>query len=262
MRVVFFFTEGLLISILSAARRDAEKQKDEFIALLSHELKNPLTVIKSYSGLLKNHAISSENERQVQYISKVEVHTNKIVELINDLLDVSKITSGKLIFSDEYFSLFQLVVDTVRDQRLVSKTHAILLKGTSKKVIWGDRYRIGQIITNLITNAIKYSPTKDKVVVIIKDNKHGTRIEIKDYGMGIGEHDQDLIFDRFYRGRAEKTKIQGLGMGLYISSQIAKRHKGKLWLKSKPGKGSSFFLQLPTLSDRHKILKQQLRKSS
>lgn len=248
--ILFFLVEGILISILSAARRDAENQKDEFIALLSHELKNPLTVVQSYAGLLKKQAKQENDVKQYAYSSKVEAHTHKITDLINDLLDVTKITAGKLVFSDEHVHLQSLLNEVIEDQRLIIKTHKITLKGKSNKILWGDKYRLGQVITNLLTNAIKYSPTKDKIDVRIKDTKQGTVISIKDYGMGVDTNDVNKIFDRFYRGGAEKSNIHGLGMGLYISSQIIKRHKGKIWLKSRTKKGSTFFVELPTLSAR------------
>lgn len=247
-RVIFFIVEGLLISVLSEARRDAENQKDEFIALLSHELKNPLTVVQSYAGLLKKQALQENNPKHYSYASKVEAHTHKITDLINDLLDVTKITSGKLVFSDEHVQLQPLVKEVIEDQRMIMKTHKIVLKGKSKKPLWGDKYRLGQVITNLLTNAVKYSPDKNKIDVRIKDTSKGTLISIKDYGMGVDIEDVNKIFDRFYRGGAEKSNIHGLGMGLYICAQIIKRHKGKIWLKSRPKKGSTFYVELPSLS--------------
>jgi len=158
---------------------------------------------------------------------------------------VTKIQAGRLTYQDELFYIDELVKEIVADQNLISDTHKIILKGASKKVFLGDKYRIGQVLINLINNAIKYSPKADKVMVSLKDTTQGTVFRVRDYGIGIRKFDQARVFERFYRGSNEKSKIQGLGMGLYISSEIIKRYGGRLWLKSSPSRGSSFFVLLP-----------------
>lgn len=244
--LTIFFIEGLMISIVSEARFQMEDKKDEFIGFVAHELKNPLAALKGFSSLLTMHAIKNKDEKAVVYGQKITFQADKILELTNDLLDITKMEVGRLTYSDSSFNMKDVVKESIFHQQLIVKNRLIEFHGTSNHFIYADKYRIGQVITNLLTNALKYSPESKKILVTLKDTPRGILLTVRDYGIGIGESDQKKIFDRFYRaGGVERSSSDGLGLGLYISSQIVNRHNGKLWVRSKAGKGTTFYLALP-----------------
>lgn len=245
--VTVFIIEGITISIISEARYQMEHQKDDFIGFAAHELKNPLTSIKGFCGLIINIAKKNDYEKVLSYAQEINAQSEKITELINDLLDVTKIEIGKFTYTNTFFNLDDLVKEIVMHQEVIAKNRSIELRGRSKKTIYGDRYRIGQVIINLLSNALKYSPETKKVILKLKGTRNGALISVQDYGMGMSKIDQKKIFNRFFTARTVQSKsAEGLGIGLYISFKIVQNHKGKIWIKSKEGKGSTFFLELPT----------------
>ena len=241
-----FIFEGIVISLMSEARYETEEQKDEFLGFAAHELKNPLSSIKGYIGLILKQ-VKKDDEKIASYAKSVDHQIDRIVELINDFLDVTKIEIGKFSYKDEYFIIDTLVKDIVEHQRMITQNRLLELKGFSKKVVLGDKYRIGQVLINLITNATKYSPEHSKILIHIAKKNHFVTISVRDKGIGIPPKEQKKIFTQFFRtSSAEKGNIQGLGLGLYIVDQIIKHYHGSLWVKSKLGKGSTFFVHLPT----------------
>lgn len=243
---VVFLVEGFIISVVSEARFEMEDQKDEFIGFVAHELKNPLAAIIGFAGLVSKNAESNGYEKISSYGESINDFSNKMLELINDLLDITKIEIGKFTYTDSFFNLNDLAKEVIAHQRIIAKNRAIELKGSSRKILYGDRYRIGQIVTNLLTNALKYSPETKKITAQLRENKECILLSIRDYGLGIAKSDQQKIFSRFYRtNRVQRSKAEGLGLGLFICNQIVRHHKGKLWVKSKEGKGSTFILELP-----------------
>ncbi len=239
-----FIVEGVIISIALEARFEMEEQKDEFIAFMAHELKNPLAAVIGFSNLIVEKA--KGNDKTTSYGHSIAEATNKMLELINDLLDIASIEIGKFTYSDSFFNMTDLATEVIAHQRIIAKNRTIEFKGLSKQMLYGDRYRIGQIITNLLTNAIKYSPQKKKIIVKLKETKGKVSLSVRDFGLGIAKKDQKQIFSRFYRAHdVVRSKSEGLGLGLFICQQIIRHHKGKLWVKSKIGHGSTFFLELP-----------------
>lgn len=242
----FFIIEGLVISLISEARRRADYQKDEFIAFASHELKNPLTVAKSYANLIKQISLRKSEKKISEYAQIVESYINKTSDLVSDLLDMTKIEVGQLTFTDREFKIKELILGVIQDQSIVQKTHKIIFTGSSNKVIYGDEYRISQVLVNLISNAIKYSPYANVVRIKLKNSNNGVELSVRDFGIGMSNLESAKVFTRYYRSKKiNNQKIEGLGIGLYITKQIVKRHKGKLWVKSQVGKGSTFFFYLP-----------------
>lgn len=244
-----FLIEGFIISIVSEARFEMEEQKDEFIAFLAHELKNPLTAIIGFSSLITKDARSSGNEKIVFYGESIRNSTKRLLTLINDLLDIANIEIGKFTYTYSTFNLTDLLKEVVFQQQIITKNRVLDVKGLSKHTLFADRYRIGQVITNLLTNAIKYSPESKKIALRLKEGKHTVLLSIRDFGAGIAKKDQKRIFNRFFRtDSVKKGTCQGLGLGLFICKQIVSYHKGKLWVKSKLGRGSTFFLEMPRYS--------------
>jgi signal transduction histidine kinase len=242
--LIVFLLEGIFISMLSESRKRSDKHKSEFIGIVSHELKNPLTSIKGYADLIYKLAKQSKQAKQSEYALRIDAQINQVITMINDLLDVTKIETGRLTYQDDSFDILSLVKEVVSDQQVATNSHKILLSGIVKKKVHGDKYRIGQVITNLINNAIKYSPQASKIKVSIKNKAHKVIISVQDYGIGIPEEDQYNLFLPFYRAK-NTQRAKGTGIGLFISSEIVKRHKGRLSMQSKLGKGSIFYLELP-----------------
>lgn len=237
---------GFLISLISEARYEAEFQKDEFVALAAHEIKNPLSIIKGYAGLLRQHFKKNDIIKFSGYIDEMDIQAERLLELINDLLDVTKIEVGKFVYKDELFDFDGLIKKIVSHQQIINHKREIIITGCANKIIKGDEYRIGQVVTNLLTNAIKYSPQKNPIRVRVKSSRVGVVLIVKDYGIGIARSEQKEIFRHFYRsGRIRKGGAEGLGLGLFISSQIIKHHRGKLWVESNGLKGSAFHLEIP-----------------
>lgn len=242
---VFIF-EGLIISVMSEARYESEMQKDEFISLAAHELKNPLSSVIGFSELIGLLSKKDKTGKILTYASEIKLQSERMVELINDMLDITKIEIGKFSYKDEPFVFDDLVKEIISHQKIIAKNRQIDYKGNSPNVIMGDRYRIGQVVTNLLTNALKYSPQKSKVIVKVKNQNEKIILSVKDFGIGISKSDQKEVFNRFYRtGKAQKNLAEGLGLGLFISSQIVKNYKGKLWVKSQENRGTTMFLELP-----------------
>ncbi|HEX8923988.1 MAG TPA: HAMP domain-containing sensor histidine kinase, partial [Patescibacteria group bacterium] len=167
-------------------------------------------------------------------------------KIIYDFLDFSKIQAGKLEYNNEAIDIDKLVNEVVEDMQSANETHKIIKKGSSSATIEGDRTRLSQVLINLISNAIKYSPEADKVIVEVTDNQKNVIISVHDYGIGIPKDRQRKLFERFYRvSNPKKIKIEGFGLGLYISKEIVIRHGGNIKVDSSPGKGSTFYFNLP-----------------
>ena len=223
--------------------RVLNEKKDEFIGLASHELKTPLTSINGYLQILSKLV---RDEKAKQFLQKTRQQAKKLNALVSDLLDVSKIEAGKLQLVIENFDIRQVIDDTIE---LVAygnpHYHVTLETNIDELFINGDPHRIEQVMLNLLTNAIRYSPGTDRVEVFLQSDGNELKIGIKDFGLGIPADKLKDIFARFYRVDESNPHISGLGIGLYLSHEIVSRHQGLIWAESEPGKGSTFWFTLP-----------------
>ncbi len=234
-------------------RQELEKQKDLFIGIASHELKTPVTTMKGYAQMLEKRLSQNGDSKDTYFIQEINKQTDRLTTLINDLLNVSKIQAGKLVLEKRRFDLNALVTKTVVDFQYVTETHQIIKEGEIKERVYGDQSRIEQVLSNLITNAIKYSPHADeqssstnKVIVRVWTDKSNAIVSVQDFGFGITKKDQTKVFERFYRtGDKKEMNVAGFGLGLYIAAEIVKGHHGKIWVESTKGKGSTFYFTLP-----------------
>jgi PAS domain S-box-containing protein len=227
-------------------RKELERQKEDFIGIASHELKTPVTSIRVFAEILRRKFVRASDMKSAELMGKMDIQLNKLTVLISDLLDVTKIEGGKLQFHQAFFDFNKLVEEVVDEMQRTTETHKIVKKLVPVKRTYGDRDRIGQVIVNFISNAIKYSPGSKKILVATNIRNNHLILSVKDYGMGIPEKEQDKVFERFFRVTGEKRNTYpGLGLGLYISSQIIQRHSGRIWVRSKVGKGSIFSFALP-----------------
>lgn len=231
-------------------RREIEKRKDDFISIASHELRTPVTSVKVFTQVLLKMFNQLPDKTPVKYLFKMDAQIDRLTMLINDLLDVSRFQEGKIEYKQELVNLKQLVTDVVGNLQAISEKHTIVYDGQFDAYIIADKDRIEQVIINLINNAIKYSPNSDIVEVkIAQDSLSQIIVSVHDYGVGIPEEYREKIFERFFRVYDDKEKTYpGLGMGLYISQEIIKRHNGKIWVESKIGKGSTFYMSIPLQS--------------
>lgn len=229
-------------SILFEEVKTLSAKKDEFIALASHELKTPLTTIKGYLQILNR---SIKDQLSTTFIQKSIMQAEKLNALVSDLFDISRIEGGKLHFDFEVFQLKDLLVDVIETFHHNIATHTIVLEDQSKDTsLDADKQRVEQVLINLISNAIKYSPKADKVLVKLNDSETTLSIKIQDQGVGLTKDQQRQIFTRFYRAE-NKSGISGLGLGLYLSKEIIDRHNGSITVNSRFGKGSEFMVTLP-----------------
>jgi signal transduction histidine kinase len=223
-------------------QKENEKKKDEFISIASHELKTPLTTIKAFFQLAKREI--DPGFKSYGFISKAARQLNRMERLIEDLLDVSKINSGKMQYNLEHFEFSAILGDAVDSVQEISPTHKLVIERSPSVLFNGDRHRLEQVIINLLNNAVKYSPGADKVIVDSELKDGNLVVTIKDFGIGVSKEHLEALFERFYRVDTDH-RFQGLGLGLFISSDIIKRHGGKIWAESEEGYGSAFKFQLP-----------------
>ncbi|MEP6583984.1 MAG: ATP-binding protein [Ginsengibacter sp.] len=223
-----------------------ERQKDDFVGVATHELKTPVTSIKAYAQILLKRFRKEGSEESAQMVEKMDQQLNKLVGLISDMLDVTKIEGGRLHFQSRFYDFNELVIEVAEELQRTTRDHAIVLKLDESEKIFGDRDRIAQVLTNLITNAIKYSPAAHKIDIYTSLEKKGITVSVKDQGVGISKENQDKIFERFYRvSGPDYQTFPGMGIGLYISQEIVRRQGGRIWVQSEKGKGSTFCFELP-----------------
>ncbi len=227
-------------------QKQLEQQKDEFLGVASHELKTPLTSIKAYTQVMKTLFMRKGDEKSFEYLQKMDTQLNKLNVLIGDLLDVTKIQAGRLQLRPDYFDFNELVEEVIKEMQLTTQKHTISKALSRTIILYGDRDRIGQVIINFLSNAIKYSPHANKIIVRTEVENNEVKLCVQDFGVGIPEEKKEKVFERFYRVEGlEKNTYPGLGLGLYISSEIIKRHAGRTFVDSKEGEGSTFCFCLP-----------------
>lgn len=227
-------------------RKELERQKDDFIGVASHELKTPVTSMKTYTQVLIKQFEKKGDLLSAAYLIKIDTQINKLTALITDLLDVTRTRIGKLNLKQEKFAIEALVREVVEDIQLTTQKHLIVIKGYSNARITADRDRTSQVLINLLSNAIKYSPKSGKIVVHIKSDKKEVTIGVQDFGIGIPQDKLTNVFDRFMRVKSPQMEtFAGLGLGLYIASDIVRRQGGRIWATSKKNAGSTFYFSLP-----------------
>ncbi|NCD67766.1 PAS domain-containing sensor histidine kinase [Mucilaginibacter agri] len=226
------------------------RHKDDFISIASHEIKTPITIIKSYSQIIRKEAERNidQNPNLSLYANRILKQSEKLLKLVENLLDVSRINNGKMVIypaSFNFSALLEQTIDELLD--MDSGSHQIEVKGDFPLTVYADEFRISQVLTNLITNAIKYSPDADKVVVTCYKNaeENLATIAVQDFGLGIAKADQVELFEKFHRlTDLRDNRIPGTGLGLSIAMEIMKQHGSTITLESELGKGSIFSFDL------------------
>ncbi len=227
-------------------RKKLEQQKEDFIGIASHELKTPVTSIKAYAEVLHDIFDEGEDVQSKELMQKLDAQVDRLIDLIRALLDTSKLAEGEMVLKPERFDVCALIEERVHDLQQLSNIHHINLTKFDNEFVYADRERIGQVLNNFISNAIKYSPKGGNVTIACKRVNDKVQISVADEGIGISEEAQRKVFDRFFRVKSEEMKnFAGLGLGLYITAYIVQKHGGEIWVESKPGKGATFYFTVP-----------------
>jgi PAS domain S-box-containing protein len=235
--------------------KTAEIRKGDFIKMVSHELKTPVTSIKGYVQLLlmmmEDENITQDTSQVKNSLSRIDKQVLKLTRLISEMLDLSRIETHKLELQLESFSINDLVMETIQDIRQTHPKNSIEIQHDFRCMVTGDKNRIEQVIINVVANAIKYSTDNTPIEVRIAAAKENqVAISVKDYGIGINTIEHKKIFERFYRvdGKNEQT-FPGFGIGLFIANEIIERHHGFITIESEQNKGSLFTFTLPFLTE-------------
>ncbi len=227
-------------------RKALEQRKEEFLSMVSHELKTPLSNIWILTHLLRKQLTATGFQDPDQYLTQLDTQARQLMKLLTDVLEVSQLEAGYLLYAEEPFEMNALLQEIVTTLQQVSPDHMIVVTGTATTLVTGDRDRLGQVLTNLLTNAIKYSVGTGTIDVFLTSTDEVLTVSVRDYGIGISHEQQSRIFERFYRAQSgQQGNFPGFGMGLYISSEIVKRHGGRITVESEEGKGSIFTVMLP-----------------
>ncbi len=249
------------------ALHETNQRMDKFISIASHELKTPITTIKGYIQLVSRrlktaiHAHTEEEERQKKSLSdmltRMETQIDRLIRLENDLLDVSRIKADRLDLNLEDFNFLEAVQDIVNDHRELygPREITLTLPEESKLPVHADPERIGQVVTNYLTNALKYSPPNKSVEVCVRLKDNHAYLSVIDEGPGLPEKEHEKIWDSFYRVRGidiQSGSGVGLGLGLHICRTIVEHHQGQYGIESKPGQGSKFWFSIPLTEEQQK----------
>jgi PAS domain S-box-containing protein len=254
--------EGRIIGFLRVAKditekkryerrlKELDKMKSDFVSNVSHELRTPLTAIKGSVDNMLDGLTGSLNEKQVRYLARIKSNTDRLSRLINDLLDLSRIESGRVEVRPTIVPLAALAEEVAEHLRALAAEKMIQIEVQSPDrglTVWADRDKVTQILMNLIGNAVKFTPQEGKVTVAMEKNGiEDVRISVADTGPGILPEETNKIFVKFYQvANIEKQRPKGSGMGLAISKALVEMHGGKIWVESELGRGSTFYFTLP-----------------
>lgn len=227
-------------------RRMLERQRAAFIGIAAHELRTPITGIKAYTQLLSRRLRSSGDASVASILDKLDAQTDRLAALISDVLDATRLQSGALPFRPAPFNLPDLLAETIADAQQMTTQHQIIAESLAPVTVVGDRDRIGQVVMNLLTNAITYSPEADRIIVRAALADDAAVVSVRDFGIGIPVEDRHRVFERFYRVSSDdRVGYPGLGLGLYITQEFVRRHGGRIWIDDEAGHGTTVSFSLP-----------------
>lgn len=247
-----FDDNGQLVNVIANVRditrfREAEEMKSTFVSVISHELKTPVSLIKGYAGTLRREDAQWDEQTLRESLAVIEEESDRLNQLIDNLLDASRLQAGALKLELGYVALDKLAAQTVEKFRTQTRQHILSLDFPSDfPVVWGDTERLRQVLSNLLSNAIKYSPEGGTIRVSGRADEDWVYVAVSDEGIGIPKEEQELIFDRFYRVESSLSRrTQGAGLGLFLVKAVIEAHQGRVWVESAPGQGATFVFALP-----------------
>ncbi|NNU33144.1 PAS domain S-box protein [Mucilaginibacter sp. S1162] len=239
-------SEGRIVGASKIARDITERKQDEtrksdFIGMVSHELKTPLTSLNALLQVAGQKLKNSEDSFLSGAMEKANIQVKRMTAMINGFLNVSRLESAKLLIEKQTFQLDVLVDEVIEETKLTVNSHRIEYQHCPLVYVFADRDKISSVISNLLGNAVKYSPKDTRITVTCEADREKVIISVRDEGMGIEAGDAKKIFDRYYRVQAIRGKhISGFGIGLYLSAEIVHRHEGEIWVESQMGAEAPF----------------------
>jgi PAS domain S-box-containing protein len=242
-------TIGTLIILHDVTReRLINKMKSEFITIAAHQLRTPLTGIKWSLEMINTGTITEEEEKE--FLDKAYQSNERMIKLVNSLLIVSHLDEGRFVYKFFEIQIENLIQEIIENFKIQIKNKAIKCIFDKPKIPLSktkvDLEKIQMVLENLIDNAIKYTPQNGKIIISLKENNNKIEVSIKDSGMGISKENQERLFTKFFRStEALKIETSGSGLGLFIAKNIIEAHGGQIWVKSKEGRGSTFYFTLP-----------------
>lgn len=227
-------------------RKLDELRKNDFIGMVSHELKTPLTTLTSIIQIGQAKLKNSEDKFLAGAMEKANRQVKKMSSMINGFLNISRLESGKILVVKQAFDLGQLAKEMIDETEMIISSHHIQFEPCAPIIVNADREKIGSVISNLLSNAVKYSPKGKTITVKCEVIENNVVFMVKDEGMGIMPRDKEKLFERYYRVESNQTQhVSGFGIGLYLSAEIIQHHRGKIWVDSEIGAGSTFYFSLP-----------------
>lgn len=232
--------------------READRTKSDFVSILAHELKGPMTTVVGFGQMLDEHWATLEDDKRSQFIGIIRRETQRLAAMVSDLLDVSRMESGNLRYEFEPMSMSDLIENIVQVHGNIAEKHEleVTLDPDLPKVS-GDKDRLRQVVINLLTNAVRYSPEGTQILVRAerRSDEGAIRVSVTDQGIGIAPDDADRIFSKFAMLPKPAWTKKGTGLGLFITKAIVDAHGGRLWVESEPGEGSTFIFTVPVVTD-------------
>jgi signal transduction histidine kinase len=243
--------------------QELDRLKSQFLSMASHELKTPLTSMSGFlqvalrrmkrrleGGMPEGDEWQREQRSILDQLEVVNRQTSRLARLVNELLDVSRIETGRVEFAFSPVDFAELSEEVVVRLQLTTTRHALRLSTAGTAVVSADRDHLEQVLNNLVGNAIKYAPGGGPIEVAVEGQGDEVVLSVRDHGLGIPPGDVEKIFGLFYRSEDRASRdIGGMGLGLYISKEIVARHGGRIWAESEPGKGSTFYVALPRVTE-------------
>jgi two-component system sensor histidine kinase VicK len=226
-------------------QKQDEQRKNDFIGMASHELKTPLTSLSAYLQMLQAKARKAEDTFTSVALEKSVTQVKKMTSMINGFLNVSRLESGKIHIDKQSFDMAGLMKEAEEEAIATVTSHKVVFVPVKETYVIADRDKIGQVINNFVSNAVKYSPLGTTITIACVIVSGYALVSVADEGLGIKHNDQHKLFDRYYRVESNSAHIAGFGIGLYLCAEIIKRHEGKIWVESELGNGSIFYFSVP-----------------
>lgn len=236
---------------LNEELRKLNKMKSDFVSAVSHELRTPLTSIKGYASILMAGKLGEVSPAQKERLEKIDKHSNSLTHLINNLLDIARIESGRVQMEIKQISIKELldsIIDVITPQIKEKNISLKIISKTKIDKIKADHSQLERVFLNLMSNAIKFTPEKGEIVIHIREVEDFIEFSVEDTGIGIPRQDLQKVFEEFFRAdNAQDQKVKGTGLGLSLVKKIVEAHKGKIWVDSDLGKGTRFSFTIPKL---------------
>lgn len=244
--------KGFLIVIHDVTKEKlVERMKTEFVSVAAHQLRTPLSAIKWTVRMILDGDVGNINEEQKELLEKTYISNERMIRLINDLLNVSRIEEGRLLYNQEEVQIEDVLEGVVNASQEILRNKNMTLKVEKKELpkVIIDKEKMGLVIQNLLENAVKYTQQGGKIKITLENDENNVIFKIEDSGVGIPKEQQDRIFTKFFRAEnVTRMETDGTGLGLYTTKNIVQAHKGEIWFESEEKKGTTFYFTIPIIN--------------